>query len=106
MAQFLEEESKGKIKGRGITDNKNDNLQTYEIYLSFPMRRIYDGFYFSPTDKEIIDGNVKDANYNQAKFRNVFKFIPYGLEPGNIYQLNKFMNNHLYNNFLCDQKKI
>ena len=95
LAQFLEEESKGKIKGRGITDNKNDNLQTYEIYLSFPMRRIYDGFYFSPTDKEIIDGNVKDANYNQAKFRNVFKFIPYGLEPGNIYQLNKFMNNHL-----------
>ena len=46
LAQFLEEESKGKIKGRGITDNKNDNLQTYEIYLSFPMRRIYDGFYF------------------------------------------------------------
>ena len=28
-------------------------------------------------------------------FRNVFKFIPYGLEPGNIYQLNKYMNNHL-----------
>ena len=95
LAQFLEEESKGKIKGRGITDNKNDNLQTYEIYLSFPMRRIYDGFYFTPTTNEIINGNSKDVNFNQAKFRNVFRYIPYGLEPGNIYQLNKFMNNHL-----------
>ena len=95
LAQFLEEESKGKIKGRGITDNKNDNLQTYEIYLSFPMRRIYDSFYFTPTTNEIIHGNSKDANFNQAKFRNVFRFIPYGLETGNIYQLNKFMNTHL-----------
>lgn len=95
LAQFLEEEKKGKIKGRGITDNKNDNLQSYEIYLSFPMRRIYDGFYFDPTTDEIIKGTNKDVNYNQAKIRNIFRFIPYGLEPGNIYQLNKFMNNHL-----------
>ena len=95
LAQFLEEESKGKIKGRGLTDNKNDNLQTYEIYLSFSMRNIYDHFYFGPTIDEIDQGNRKDTNYNQAKYRNVFRHIPYGLEAGNIYQLNKFMNNHL-----------
>ena len=95
LIQFLEEEGKGKIKGRGITDEKNDNLQTYEIYLSYSMRQIYDGFYFLPTLQEIDRGNQYDQIQNQAKFRNIFKYIPDSLRSANIYQINKFMNNHL-----------
>ena len=95
LIQFLEEEGKGKIKGRGITDEKNDDLQTYEIYLSYDMRKIYDGLYFLPTIQEIEKGNQYDAIQNQAKFRNIFKYIPNYLKTGNIYQFNKFMNNHL-----------
>ena len=95
LIQFLEEEGKGKIKGRGITDEKNDNLQTYEIFLSFSMRQIYDGLYFLPTLQEIDKGNQYDQIQTQAKYRNIFKFIPNKLETFNIYQINRFMNNHL-----------
>ena len=95
LIQFLEEEGRGKIKGRGITDEKNDNLQTYEIYLSFSMRKIIDGLYFLPTGQEIDKGNQYDQIQSQAKFRNFFKYIPDSLQTANIYQINKFMNNHL-----------
>ena len=95
LIRFLEEESKGKIKGRGITDDKNDNLQTYEIYLSYTMRQIYDGLYFFPTLQEIDKGNQYDRIQNQAKFVNIFRYIPESLHTGNIYEINKFMNNHL-----------
>jgi meckelin len=95
LIRFLEEEGKGKIKGRGITDDKNDNLQTYEIYLSYTMRQIYDGLYFFPTLQEIDKGKQYDRIQNQAKFVNVFKYIPESLHTGNIYEINKFMNNHL-----------
>ena len=95
LIRFLEEESKGKIKGRGITDDKNDNLQTYEIYLSYTMRQIYDGLYFFPTIQEIDKGTQYDRIQNQAKFWNIFRYIPESLHTGNIYEINKFMNNHL-----------
>jgi len=95
LIKFLEEEGRGKIKGRGITDDKSDNLQTYEIYLSYTMRQIYDGLYFLPTLQEIDKGNQYDQIQNQAKFRNIFKYIPDSLHTGNIYEINKFMNNHL-----------
>ena len=95
LIRFLEEEGKGKIKGRGITDDKNDNLQTYEIYLSYTMRQIYDGLYFFPTIQEIDKGTQYDRIQNQAKFWNIFKYIPESLHTGNIYEINKFMNNHL-----------
>ena len=95
LIRFLEEEGRGKIKGRGITDDKNDNLQTYEIYLSYTMRQIYDGLYFFPTLQEIDKGTQYDRIHNQAKFINIFKYIPESLHTGNIYEINKFMNNHL-----------
>ena len=95
LIRFLEEESKGKIKGRGITDDKNDNLQTYEIYLSYTMRQIYDGLYFLPTIQEIEKGSQYDRIQNQAKFLNMIKYIPNSLHSGNIYEINKFMNSHL-----------
>ena len=95
LIRFLEEEGKGKIKGRGITDDKNDNLQTYEIYLSYTMRQIYDGLYFFPTLQEIDKGSQYDRIQNQAKFLNIFRYIPESLHTGNIYEINKFMNNHL-----------
>lgn len=95
LIQFLEEEGRGKIKGRGITDEKNDNLQTYEIYLSYSMRQIYEGLYFLPTIQEIDRGNQYDQIQTQARFRNFLKYIPASLRTANIYQINKFMNNHL-----------
>ena len=103
LIRFLEEEGKGKIKGRGITDDKNDNLQTYEIYLSYTMRQIYDGLYFFPTLQEIDKGKQYDRIQNQAKFVNVFKYIPESLHTGNIYEINKFMNNHLKEKSICER---
>ena len=95
LIQFLEEEGKGKIKGRGITEEKNDDLQTYEIYLSYSMRQIYDGLFFLPTLQEVDRGNQYDEIQTLSKYRNIFKYIPASLKPKNIYQINKYMNNHL-----------
>ena len=71
MIQFLEEEGRGKIKGRGLTDERGDELQTYEIYLSYIMRQIYDGLYFLPTIQQIDQKNESGKLYNQAKYRNI-----------------------------------
>ena len=95
LIKFLEEEGQGKIKGRGIADDKNDDLQTYEIYLSYSMRQIYDGLFFLPTIQEIDRGNQYDQIQNQAKIRNFLKYIPDSLRTGNIYLMNQFMNKHL-----------
>jgi len=95
LIQFLEEEGRGKIKGRGLTDERGDELQTYEIYLSYIMRQIYDGLYFLPTIQQIDQKNESGKLYNQAKYRNIFKYIPNTLDVKNIYTVNKFMNNHL-----------
>ena len=95
LIQFLEEEGKGKIKGRGMTDNSNDNLQSYEVYLSYNMRRIYDGLFFFPTLTEIEKGIRDDKLGNQSRFVNIFKYIPNSLNVQNTYQVKKFMNHHL-----------
>ena len=95
LIQFLEEEGKGKIKGRGMTDNSKDNLQSYEVYLSYNMRRIYDGLYFFPTLTEVEKGNRDDKLGNQSRFVNVFKYVPNSLNVQNTYQVKKFMNHHL-----------
>lgn len=40
-----EEEAMGKVRNRGFDQKDPDNLQTYEIYVSYNMRQMYDGVY-------------------------------------------------------------
>ena len=42
----LEAEIKGNSKGRGLDDRDADNLQSYEVYLSYQMRITYDAVGF------------------------------------------------------------
>jgi len=108
LLQFLEEEGKGKIRGRGLTEDENDNLQSYEMYLSYTMRNIYDGLYYVQTRTEINEAGDADKLHNQSRMPTLFKYIPNSLNVQNIYLLNNFMNNQLKNKIeqVAAQSKI
>jgi len=45
LLRFLEEERKGKVRSRGFPGSEEDS-QSYEMYISYTMRTIYDGLYY------------------------------------------------------------
>ena len=95
LVKFLEEEGKGKIRGRGLTEDENDDLQSYEIYLSYNMRCIYDHLYYMQTQSEITLADNADKLHNQSRLPNLFKYVPNSLNIQNIYVLSNYMNNQL-----------
>ena len=95
LVKFLEEEGKGKIRGRGLTEDENDDLQSYEIYLSYNMRCIYDNLYYMQTQSEITLADNADKLHNQSRLPNLFKHVPNSLNVQNIYVLSNYMNNQL-----------
>ena len=95
LVKFLEEEGKGKIRGRGLTEDENDDLQSYEIYLSYNMRCIYDHLYYMQTQSEITLADNADKLHNQSRLPNFFKYVPNSLNIQNIYVLSNYMNNQL-----------
>ena len=95
LVKFLEEEGKGKIRGRGLTEDENDDLQSYEIYLSYNMRCIYDNLYYMQTQSEITLADNADKLHNQSRLPNLFKHVPNSLNVQNIYVLSNYTNNQL-----------
>ena len=108
LLRFLEEEGKGKIRGRGVTDDQNDDLQSYEIFLSYNMRTIYDGLYYIQTRAILQQADDTDKLHNQSRLPNPVKYIPNSLNIQSIYLLNSFMNTQLKNKIegIASQSKI
>jgi len=63
----LEEEGTGKVKGRGLVEKENDNLQTYELYISYKMRNVYDGIYGVQTESMILQAETTEKMRNQSR---------------------------------------
>lgn len=108
LAKFLEEESKGKIRGRGVTDDQNDNLQSYELYLSYNMRTIYDGLFYLQTQSIIDQAQNADKLHNQSRLTSIRQYIPKSLNVKSVYLLNNYMNTQLKNKIeaVASQSKI
>lgn len=60
LLMALEEEGSDRVKGRGFSEKENDNLQTYEIFISYKMRNVYDGIYNVQTE-----GMIRQAENNE-----------------------------------------
>ena len=108
LLKFLEEEGKGKIRGRGVTDDQSDDLQSYEIFLSYNMRTVYDGLYYIQTRAIIEQADDTDKLHNQSRLPNIFKYIPNSLNIQSVYLLNSYMNTQLKNKIegIASQSKI
>lgn len=63
----LEEESSANVRGRGLSEKDNDNLQTYEIFISNKMRNVYDGIYGVQTEGMIRQAENNDNINNRSK---------------------------------------
>ena len=66
LLRFLEEEGKGKIRGRGVSEGQED-LQCYEIYLSYKMRMTYDGLYYLRTESMLAQNRKEDRMVNKRR---------------------------------------
>ncbi len=97
LLRFLEEERKGKVRSRGFPGSEEDS-QSYEMYISYTMRTIYDGLYYiqneafyaqnQPNLQKVID---------ERKLGKIFKFIPDLAKKGNLDYLSTYMNSVLKN---------
>jgi meckelin len=67
LLRFLDEESTGKAKGRGLVDKDPDNLQTYELFISYKMRISYDGIFGLQTETMINSAQSRDKLHNQSR---------------------------------------
>jgi meckelin len=63
----LEEEGNGKVKGRGLIEKDNENLQTFELYMSYKMRNVYDGIYGVQTESMILQAETTEKMRNQSR---------------------------------------
>ena len=75
LLNALEEEGTGKVKGRGLIEKDDDNLQTYELFVSYKMRTVYDGIYGLQSENMILSAENTDKMQNQSRFTFLFEII-------------------------------
>ncbi len=67
LLNALEEEGSGRVKGRGLIDKDNENLQTFELFISYKMRTVYDGIYGMQSENMILSAQNTDKMQNQSR---------------------------------------
>ena len=95
LIKNLTEEEKGKIKKRGLSQEDKDDVQTFEIYISYNMRMIYDGLYKDETKNEIITKGDIDRLGKQSRYNNLFKHLPNIIDGKEVSRLTNYMNSQL-----------
>lgn len=95
LLNFLEEESEGKSKNRGLVGKDEDSNQSYELYLSYKMRKSYDGLFAMQAETMFSTAETKDKMINQSRMNNIFKVLPKNFPFKFILNLKEFMNSEL-----------
>lgn len=95
LLKFLDEEQSGRVKGRGLIEKDGDHLQTYEIFVSYKMRTMYDGIYNLQSETMIISAQNRDKMSNQSRIANFLRHLPKTLQIDKIYKLKSYMNSEL-----------
>lgn len=95
LLRFLEEEGTGRVRGRGLVEKDNEDLQTYEIYISYKMRTMYDGLYGLQSETMILSAQNRDKLANQSRIVNILRHLPKSLQIDKIYKLKTYMNAEL-----------
>ncbi len=95
LLRFLEEEGTGRVRGRGLIEKENDDLQCYEIFISYKMRTMYDGLYGLQSETMILSAQNRDKLANQSRIVNLLRHLPKSLQIDKIYKLKTYMNAEL-----------
>lgn len=92
LLNFLDEESQGKGKNRNLVD---DGSQCYELYISYKMRKSYDGLFAMQAETMFSTSETKDRMINQSRMNNLFKVLPKNFPFRFVMNLKDFMNSEL-----------
>lgn len=95
LLRFLDEEGSGRVRGRGLIEKDNEDLQCYETYISYKMRTMYDGLYGLQSETMIITAHNRDKLANQSRIVNLLRHLPKSLQIDKIYKLKTYMNAEL-----------
>lgn len=96
LLKFLERESKGITKERGISNGQGPELQTFELFMSYAMRIVYDGLYCIQIESSLYGQGKKLETLNStSKLASIFKQLTSGVNPKNINYFSDYMNNQL-----------
>lgn len=95
LLRFLEEENTGRVRGRGLIEKDNEDLQCYEIFISYKMRTMYDGLYGLQSETMILSAQNRDKLANQSRIVNLLRHLPKSLQIDKIYKLKTYMNAEL-----------
>ncbi len=95
LLRFLEEEGTGRVRGRGLIEKDDEDLQCYELFISYKMRTMYDGLYGLQSETMILSAQNRDKLANQSRIVNLLKHLPKSLQIDKIYKLKTYMNSEL-----------
>jgi meckelin len=95
LLRFLEEEGTGRVRGRGLIEKDHEDLQCYEIFISYKMRTMYDGMYGLQSETMILSAQNRDKLANQSRIINILRHLPKSLQIDKIYKLKTYMNAEL-----------
>lgn len=94
LLRFLERESKGATKDRGISNGQTPEMQTFEFFMSYAMRTVYDGLYTIQSEASLITKGKKANNINgNSRLATIFNQLPPGIQNNNYFS--DYMNNQL-----------
>lgn len=76
LVKFLDEEEIGRAKPRSLVDKENDQIQSYEVFISYKMRKEYDTLFANQALSMFSASGVKDQVNNQSRLTNLLAVFP------------------------------
>ena len=79
-------------------DNNDNDVKSYVMYISYPMRTIYDGLFYIQNEALLAQNQGMDLQkfIKERKLGSIFKYLP-EIEEKNFNMLSSYMNNQLRN---------
>ena len=79
-------------------DNNDNDIKSYVMYISYPMRTIYDGLFYIQNEALLAQNQGIDIQkfIKERKLGAIFKYLP-EIEEKNFNMLSSYMNNQLRN---------
>ena len=79
-------------------DNNDNDIKSYVMYISYPMRTIYDGLFYIQNEALLAQNQGIDLQkfIKERKLGAIFKYLP-EIEEKNFNMLSSYMNNQLRN---------
>ena len=100
LLQFLKAEGSGHMRNRGLENDRveeHEENQTYEMFISYRMRTIYDGLYLLQTESMLAQSSKSQDRFKKKSKLGYKLFKNYLNQEKNSSLLENYMNNQLKN---------